>query len=493
MCKQYNKKIVVVVSLIVGLINISLMFNNNVWCDEAATINLTKLTIPQLLDAVIKDVHPPVYYLMLKFGAHFFGHNIIYYKFMSIIPCVIMIGYVNLWIVRNVEKNATLACVIFAILAGLSPCAQGKNLEVRMYSWAALWVCMSVLLGWEVTTKLVGVRKKILFVICTLMAMYTHYFALLTVAIALGIRLFKCIKKEGLPLARIWYIYAIIILGYIPWVPFMLKQMKESTAVWPIKIDITPAYVIDLFRYPFEGDYSAYFTNEYTILMWTIILTIISLGIINVKKCIKNNELIILKLGLEMIWVSLGTVVAGLVISISFHPILFKRYLYPTMGLVWLSISILFVLVDYKVEQRVFFVGLVALLCVSAYKNSYNREYITGTSDTLQFSENNFETDDILVNNFEICMCWELKYYFPNNQQYYLEDGTLMTNDGMTLWSEKADFDIYSVDKNVWYFCKGQFDLDINKLQTNGYRIDAVYEGDFDNYYAFTLYHITKI
>lgn len=490
--EKKDKYFVYLLTAFVFAVNLSLVFNNNVWCDEAATINLVRMKVPGLIDSVIRDVHPPLYYLMLKFGGHFVGHNLVYYKLMSIIPCILLIICVNQWIMKNVKKNATLACIVFTVLTALAPCAQGKNLEVRMYTWAAFWVCVCAILCWEINRDINNIVKKILLVLCSLAAMYTHYFALLTVAIILCLELIHIFRINRKLILKLLPSYVLIAGGYFPWVPFMLRQARENVGIWPIKIDITPAYVIDLFRYPFEGDYSAYFTNEYTALMWIVIVTVFVLNILKVmkKKDLPENE--ITKFGLVMVGVFLGMIMCGTAVSIIFHPIIFRRYLFPAIDILWLGVAILFSQLDTRKCEKVFLVALISVMSLSAYKNSFNREYVTGTDEILDFANANFKDKDILINDNDICMGWELKYYFPQNENYYLEDGVLFSNDGITLWSEKTDIDICSEDRDTWYFCISEFKLDADMLNEKGYSVDAAFTGNFDNAYVFTLYHITK-
>ena len=487
-----EKFFLVILVIIVFIINFSLVFNNNVWCDEAATINLTNLSFSDMFDSIVKDVHPPLYYFVLKIGTHFWGKSLAIYKLISIIPVMLLIIIGDIWIINNLNKNAFFSSMLFTMLVGLSPCSQGKNVEVRMYTWAALWVCLTAILCWEVNKELNGTRGKLSLVCCALLAMYTHYFALLAVGIILCVEFMYLFRKKNRLCIKIIPTYGLIILGYLPWLPYMFKQARENVGIWPIKIDMSPAYVIDLFRYPFEGDYSAFFSNEFTVLSWTIIASVILVSIYKICECEKEEYKEIIYFGLALTFCFFGTVIIGTILSYIFHPIIFRRYLFPSLSCMWLGIAVLFSGLEIKKRDICFLVSFFTIMGISAYNSSYNREYVTGTNAFLSFAHDNIEQDAIIVNDFETCMCWELKYYFPQNQIYYWEDQVLKSNDGVTLWTQEVDFDIYSVENDIWYFCKGGFELDFDLLTEKGYCVDVSYTGNIDNYYSFTLYHIRK-
>ena len=75
--------------MIIG--NTTLVFNKSIWYDEVYSLNLVKGNFAQIVSGTAQDVHPPLYYLILKLGLlignGLFGINVIYVaKFISIIP-----------------------------------------------------------------------------------------------------------------------------------------------------------------------------------------------------------------------------------------------------------------------------------------------------------------------------------------------------------------------------------------------------------------------
>ena len=52
---------------------ISLLFNHNIWTDEAFTLQLIKGNVRDIIEGTARDVHPPLYYLYAKLFRVFLG------------------------------------------------------------------------------------------------------------------------------------------------------------------------------------------------------------------------------------------------------------------------------------------------------------------------------------------------------------------------------------------------------------------------------------
>ena len=180
--RNRNKIVISMTIFFIMIIDISLIFNNNVWCDEAASINLSRCSFGDIIKYASMDFHPPLYYFLLKITGVFFHDALWGYKLVSIIPVVITMIVVDKWILANVKNNSLWSAVVFSLLMGLSPCNMGKNVEVRMYTWAALWVTLFLLSSLEITINHNSKRAYISLILSGIAACYTHYFAILTIA-----------------------------------------------------------------------------------------------------------------------------------------------------------------------------------------------------------------------------------------------------------------------------------------------------------------------
>lgn len=489
--RNRNKIVISMTIFFIMIIDISLIFNNNVWCDEAASINLSRCSFGDIIKYASMDFHPPLYYFLLKITGVFFHDALWGYKLVSIIPVVITMIVVDKWILANVKNNSLWSAVVFSLLMGLSPCNMGKNVEVRMYTWAALWVTLFLLSSLEITINHNSKRAYISLILSGIAACYTHYFAILTIACISIFTIFNLVTKKSPNLKYFLYSLGGIIIMFIPWVPSLYKQMNSNIKGWTIHLTINFEYFVNSFRYPFEGDYSASFTSEFTIILWGVI---VGLSIYTITKLYKKtcSDNFVSKIALQCIGSFVMVVCLAYIISKLFHPILMRRYLFPAISLLWLSVSLMLSDIEINNKERCFVFSLIAIMGLNAYATSRTREYNTGTNDTLKFFNDNLNKGDVLINDLEICACWELSYYLPDYTNYYYEDGKVYENDGITPWYLDSSFDVYSSDKIIWYLCKNDVQIDFTRLQTNGYKIDSVYKGNLDNYYYFTIYKIEK-
>ena len=51
------------------------IFDSTYWYDEMFSIRLIRMPIKELIEATANDVHPPLYYLILKGVTHFTGES----------------------------------------------------------------------------------------------------------------------------------------------------------------------------------------------------------------------------------------------------------------------------------------------------------------------------------------------------------------------------------------------------------------------------------
>lgn len=67
--KQLSPKLAAAIlwGMVIGItiLYISLIFNHNIWTDEAFTLQLLEQNITGILEGTARDVHPPLYYLSL--------------------------------------------------------------------------------------------------------------------------------------------------------------------------------------------------------------------------------------------------------------------------------------------------------------------------------------------------------------------------------------------------------------------------------------------
>ena len=252
------KKIANFVSSNVSLLAISLvglllrlwhLTSISLWHDEAFSALLIKYSWGEMIHRIGLDVHPPLYYIALRIWSYIFGHSLFSLRGMSVffgIATIIAVYYFVYSAFQN-RKAALLA----ALLVAVNPFQIQYVTEARMYTMGAFFAVaaawsLTVALRSQVeyyatTTNLVlkaQLQKRfrwayILFIFCSAVMMYTHYYLLFTVA-ALGFYgfIFCIVKFRGYIKRYLWLIISgvAILALYLPWLKVFIFQLKQVGA-----------------------------------------------------------------------------------------------------------------------------------------------------------------------------------------------------------------------------------------------------------------------
>ena len=163
------------IALIGIIITIFRCIDNNFWGDESYTI-LKVMQAKTLKEVATVDLaNPPFFFLMLKLAMLFIGETPFVYHFASALPLFIFVIFSLVCLKKEIGKNAT---TVFLTMVVLMPSALEYFVEVRMYSWAILFVCICFYNGYILVKKNgKSVVNWIFMCIGGVGAAYTHYFA----------------------------------------------------------------------------------------------------------------------------------------------------------------------------------------------------------------------------------------------------------------------------------------------------------------------------
>ena len=153
--------------------------HQNIWFDESYSWNETLRSTSQIIiHAATSDVHPPLYYVLLKFWVVLWGDSTAAMRSLSLLFTMGSMGFAYLIMkqLKN-DKALLLGCLLLAI----SPYQIYFAQEIRMYSLLALLNTASVYFylkladsQWKGNLLIVG------FIAATLLGLYTHLAALVT-------------------------------------------------------------------------------------------------------------------------------------------------------------------------------------------------------------------------------------------------------------------------------------------------------------------------
>ncbi|MCM1104488.1 MAG: glycosyltransferase family 39 protein [Clostridium sp.] len=408
-----KKKIIFlsVVALAVTGLYVSLCFNQNIWTDEAFTIDLLnrKHTFGEIAAYTATDVHPPLYYFILKCFVAVFGMHFWLVKLLSVVPMMLLfvlgITYVRKYF------GARTAC-LFLLLTAAIPCTMEYAVQMRMYAWCMLFVTGCALAAWDVFER----EKTAGFIwmgVCGVCAAYSHYFAFAAVLWVYGfLFLALALRKRGKALLKWCLMVAGSVTAYLPWMRYFLGQIRGVSNSYWIP-EITPAVIRDYFHWMFASDYPAV-VRLCQILFLLSVAGIIGLIIIHKGKQRRDMA------ALFALLIPVLVVATGVTLSKLIRPIFIIRYVMPAVPLLCLSAALVYARMS-REACALLGAALVCLLLMD-YQTTYAAEYqSTDTDATLTLLYENMGGNDIILYNYKV---YDFIYqcYFDDDRLVYIED-----------------------------------------------------------------------
>lgn len=429
-CKDFPKlghfrRYAVAYAILLLFLNFIRIFDNNFWADEAATLCQMRGSFESITLWAAGDVHPPLYYYALKIVYLAFGNQGWAFHALSLVPClvIVILSLTLFW-----EKFGGKTSLIMMTFAGLSNNAVYYHMEVRMYSWAGLFVLLSFYMLWQIL-KRGRKRDYVLFALFSLGAAYTHYFAMVTVAffyvaiMAIALCFGKLNRKAVL------LTWAGTIAGYIPWVIKFLKTVQRTAkSYWVTSTPTFQSSVGYLFSSRFSGA-----AAKAALLAAIILFFLYETKIIEVSW---NQEK---KLGVSVsfrragcsdmaLWVAagilcaLGTILFAISYSHIVRPVFAHRYIYAASVVAWMVLAIVVPRLKLsKIWTMVLFVYLLAGY-IPGYRAIYTGEKNANTvlQTTLKATAEIGAGDIILANSDH--MVWGIApFYYPGTKTQLIE------------------------------------------------------------------------
>ena len=122
--------------------------NGNFWLDEFFSIEMVKMDWTAIPAATAADVHPPLYYFILKLFVTVFGNAHIVYRIASFVPYVLTVGMA---LVLFRPAFGRFAALVFLCLMAPNVSSLRFFTEARMYGWALFFagilMIISALIG----------------------------------------------------------------------------------------------------------------------------------------------------------------------------------------------------------------------------------------------------------------------------------------------------------------------------------------------------------
>ena len=376
--------------------NLIRIFDNNFWGDEAFTIRLAKMTFSEMLSATAADVHPPLYYWIVQMAYKIAGNNGVIYHLVSLIP-YLLIMLLALTVIRKWFSET--ASVILMILCSLQENAVNFNVEVRMYSWGALFLLLSFLALYQILT-LNSKRHYVYFVLASLASAYTHYYCLVSVAFFYIILILWALIKRKDYFKRTLIACVATVAGYLPWFLVLLQTFQRTMSdFWMTNIP----YLKDCIGYFFSG--------RLQYVLFAIMMVAVVVYAWYQRK--STETLLWLAAGISSLF---GTILVGNLVSRLFRPVFIVRYLYPVSIIAWFLLAIGIAGCKYKRIYTLVIVTVLLYVGIPPYIEVYQAEKAQDQllQETLSATSMISGDNDVILTNLKHIDWTVAEYYYPD-------------------------------------------------------------------------------
>lgn len=445
-------------------------FHSNLWFDEAFTVGMMRLDLPDLLHAASYDVHPPLYYLLLKGVVTLFGQSLFVMRLFSVVGSVL---FATLGLTHLRKDFGAGVGFWFSFFASFSGAVFFYALQIRMYSWVMYFVALAAIYCYRLCLDGSSRKTRVLFLTFSVCAAYLHYYGLFAV-IALNLLLLYKTCREKLSL-KIWLQNAAIQIGvYLPGLFVFFRQLAQGGATW---ISLKwPNMVFDLASHHLLGSEPQFFF-EYKSAGYYIVGGIATAlyvtGAVLLRRMYKGDTLserqqLALK---ASTYVYYGIIVAILAVSL-FRPLYHVRYTVVISVFFLFAAALLLASFRKKWPKVVacllvlcFFLGQGAYRYDVAYHESSHA--IQDVLDPRIQEEDCLLFDNSCINGFVLAVQYpQTQAYFYNAEEWQVQNAYLSFGHNthvLDAWGEK---ELSLLPSRVWLAGKGCYEL----LTKAGYR-----------------------
>lgn len=488
-CRKYICPVLpYLLAVLVVSLNVSLIFDNVVWGDEAFSANAAKASMSGILQIMyFWDNHPPLYYYWLKLWGGLFGFSVPICHLASIVPFVGGILLAVFWLRK---RFGNIPAAFFIVISGLGAACLQYNLEIRMYALAffclaACFYCCYRVLDTGKKSSWIGM------VSWALAGAYSHYYALAAGGLLLfftGLAIWiRDRKKTWLKGACAIIVF---LLGYSPWLFFLFTAMKNVSHSWWVTEILGLDQALDMV---FGSTGMVKLISPLSVLLCAFVFLMDS-GVLCVAKQEDETVLSVHTPGMKG-WTSetysiavglftiAGTIGFGYFLCLVMAPVLIQRYLYPLSAVACLCLVMaakrsLTLLEEFRLKGAGKAV-LVCLICLLLAKGIGNyQEYSAQawyqnekTEETLAIIGTPAKNVHMVTNGVKHLGWTVLSYYYPDNQVI------------------NGDFNTVESDR-FWYFSPYSLDQDtLGILAQNGLSVTDYGEQQISQY-PFYLYYM---
>lgn len=220
---RYRVHILLLIILLIALLaRLYALGKESIWLDEATSLMLARMDLAELVRWTARDIHPPLYYILLHFWI-VLGDSEAILRGLSVLA-----GVLNVLAIYALGRELFDAPtgLLSACFLALDPFHIWYSQETRMYAWTALLFSAIV---WAALLYLHRPRQLALglYVALAVAGLYTHYYTLFALLLTNLWALYALMRKH-IPWRSWWYwvgAQLVVLLLFLLWLPNLLAIM----------------------------------------------------------------------------------------------------------------------------------------------------------------------------------------------------------------------------------------------------------------------------
>lgn len=283
-------------------LRLAFISQKNLWFDEVYSWHLSMDSFYEIIVRTSNDIHPPLYYFVLKIWNFVCGDSVASMRLLSALFTSSAVFFIYPISKRLMDPtHAFLVVILYAV----SPLNLYYSQEVRMAAMNLFLNITSVYFLLKLTDKPHDYHKifkekyAIPFILFTVAALYTHYFSFFILAAELLYILYVNRKNPKQYIAYL-YITAVMLIIYSIWIPELLVHFSRGQ-YWrapQTTMQVLTEYVnyvrglnLGLYYY-----YAIYESVKYFTYFIAVVLLTSFAGIILIRNKNVNNSLVLVLL-----------------------------------------------------------------------------------------------------------------------------------------------------------------------------------------------------
>jgi mannosyltransferase len=210
---------------------------SHLWLDEALTVDIARLPLRKIPEALRHDGSPPLYYALSHVWMRVFGTGDVAVRALPGVLGVIAIPLAYLaggGLRSGGRQFDRQAAVITMLVVATSPWAIRYSTENRMYSLAIVLVLLGILaLTKAIRSPTWGPLLAVALVTAALA--YTTYWSFFLLAVVGAVLVFRCLRAEPTERAAALRLVVAVAAGgalFVPWLPVFVTQLRHTGTPW---------------------------------------------------------------------------------------------------------------------------------------------------------------------------------------------------------------------------------------------------------------------